>query len=117
MRGATEDSAPSTCRVVGESAETGGRVVKLPALVAAPNCYAFQPAESAACQKPLRGELTRTEAVDNGDYPGGFYRVMHLLVQDSIPESILAMRVFNVVLGRGPAGCGRRSSRPPASVG
>lgn len=97
--GATEDSAPSTCRVVGESAETGGRVVKLPALVATPNCYAFQPAESAACQKPLRGELTRTEAVDNGDYPGGFYRVMHLLVQDSIPESILAMRVFNVVLG------------------
>lgn len=97
--GATEDSAASTCQVVGEAEETGGRVVELPALVAAPNCYAFQPAESAACQKPLRGEVTRTEAVDNGDYPGGFYRVMHLLVRDSIPESILAMRVFNVVLG------------------
>lgn len=102
--GATEDAAPTTCQLVGTSEETGGRVVELPALVAAPNCYAFQPAESAACQKPLRDELIRTEAVDNGAYPGGFYQVMHLLVRDSIPESILAMRVFNVVLAVGLLG-------------
>lgn len=94
---ATAQSSPSTCRVVGES-ETGGRVVEVPALVATPSCYAFRPQESAACQRPLRGEVVVTDAVDNGDYPGGFYRVMHLLVRDSIPESVLAMRISNVAL-------------------
>jgi hypothetical protein len=63
-----------------------------------PNCYAFAPAESGACQRALKGETVTTEAVDGGSYPGGFYRVMHLLVRDSIPESIVAMRVANVTL-------------------
>lgn len=96
---ATETSSPDTCRVVGESETTGGPVVEVPALVANPSCFAFQPLESAACQKPLRGKTARTEAIDNGSYPGGFYRVMHLLVRDSIAESVLAMRVLNVSLG------------------
>lgn len=95
---ASASTSPETCRVVGTSETTGGRVVEVPALVAGSSCYAFAPAESAACQRPLRGELATTEGVDNGDYPGGFYRVMHLLVGDSIPESILAMRVANVAL-------------------
>jgi hypothetical protein len=96
--GATSTSSPDTCRVTGTSETTGGRVVKVPALVGAPSCYAFVPAESGACQRPLERELVSTEAVDNGTYPGGFYRVMHLLVRDSIPESILAMRFLNVAL-------------------
>lgn len=91
-------TSSSTCRVVGESATTGGPVVEVPALVANPNCFAFAPAESGACQRALEGERVTTEAIDNGSYPGGFYRVMHLLVRDSIPESILAMRVANVSL-------------------
>ena len=96
---ATGTTSPDTCRVVGESETTGGRVVELPALVASPSCYAFQPVESAACQRPLQGETTRSETIDNGSYPGGFYRVMHLLVRDSIPESVLSMRILNVALG------------------
>lgn len=89
---------PGICRVVGESATTGGPVVEVPGLVGAPSCYAVQPAESGACQRPLRGERVSTEAIDNGTYPGGFYRVMHLLIRDSIPESVLLMRVANVAL-------------------
>lgn len=95
---ATSSSSSDTCRVVGESETTGGRVVEVPALVANPNCFAFLPAESGACQRPLRGKVATTEAVDNGTYPGGFYRAMHLLVRDSIPESVLAMRIANVTL-------------------
>lgn len=97
--GATESSSADTCRVVGTSETTGGRVVEVPALVANPNCYAFDPAQSGACQLPLRGKTATTEALDNGTYPGGFYDVMHLLVRDSVPESVLAMRITNVALG------------------
>ncbi len=95
--GATSTTDPETCRVSGQTAE-GGRIVEVPALVAASSCYAFKPAESAACQHPLREGIITTEAIDNGSYPGGFYRVMHLLKTDSVPESILAMRLLNVVI-------------------
>ena len=95
---ATSSTSSDTCQVTGTSETTGGRVVEVPALVGAPNCYAFQPAESGACQRPLEGEKISTETIDNGTYPGGFYRVMHLLVRDSIPESVLAMRFLNVTL-------------------
>lgn len=91
-------TSTDTCRVVGESETTGGPVVEVPALVGNPNCFAFVPAESGACQRPLAGQRVTTEAIDNGTYPGGFYRVMHLLVRDSIPESIIAMRIANVTL-------------------
>ncbi len=95
---ATASTSPDTCRVVGESATTSGRVVELPALAANPNCFAFVPTESGACQLPLAGKTATTETLDNGTYPGGFYRVMHLLVRDSVPESIVAMRIANVTL-------------------
>lgn len=91
-------TSTTTCRVVGKSDTTGGRVVELPALVANPSCYAFAPAESGACQRSLAGQRVTTEAIDNGSYPGGFYRAMHPLVRDSIPESIVAMRIANVSL-------------------
>lgn len=91
-------TSTDTCRVVGESETTGGPVVEVPALVGNPNCFAFVPTESGACQRPLAGQRVTTEAIDNGTYPGGFYRVMHLLVRDSIPESIIAMRIANVTL-------------------
>ncbi len=96
--GATASTSSDTCRVVGESETTGGRVVEVPALVANPNCYAFVPTESGACQRPLEDTTATTEAIDNGGYPGGFYRVMHVLVRASIPESVLAMRIANVTL-------------------
>ena len=88
----------SECKLVGTS-EAGGRLVELPALVATPSCYAFVPTESAACQRPMRGQVVETAVLDNGEYPGGFYRVMHWLIRDSIPESVLLMRVVNVALG------------------
>ena len=95
---ATSSTPADTCRVVGESETTGGRVVEVPALVANPNCFAFASAESGACQLPLRGQRVTTEALDNGGYPGGFYRAMHFLVRDTVPESIVAMRIANVAL-------------------
>lgn len=93
------DATSSTigCTVVGESS-AGGRVVDVPTLIGHPHCFAFVATESAACQEPMRGERVVTEAVDNGQYPGGFYRVMSLFIQDSIPESILFMRMLNVAI-------------------
>ncbi len=96
---ATTSSSPDTCRVIGESETTGGRLVEVPALIAHPNCYAFQPMESAACQQPLRDQIATTDTLDDGTYPGGFYRVMHLFIRDSIPESVLTMRIVNAALG------------------
>lgn len=95
---ATSSTSTDTCRVVGESETTDGRVVEVPALVANPSCFAFVPTESGACQLPLAGRTATTEALDNGTYPGGFYRVMHLFVRDSVPESVVAMRIVNVTL-------------------
>jgi hypothetical protein len=69
----------------------------------APLCFQFQPQMSAACQAPLfLNRLERLIPTDrgnfSGDYPPGFYFVMHLFIGDDISRSVVVMRAFNAVL-------------------
>ncbi|QGQ18886.1 DUF2142 domain-containing protein [Cellulomonas sp. JZ18] len=65
-------------------------------------CYAFEPAESAACQGPVMTE--DTELVDSergnfvGAYPPVFYFVMSIFVGDEVADSVLVMRAVNALL-------------------
>jgi hypothetical protein len=65
-------------------------------------CYAFDSAESAACQSELdfRGEPdSRTERGNfYGAYPPVFYAVMSVFVGPDIEASVLAMRAFGALL-------------------
>lgn len=86
------------CKLVGTS-ETGGPLVEVPALVGAAPCYMFDATKSASCQsEALRHDVTVSDRVDTGDYPGGYYRVMHLLVGDNVGESVLLIRIVNVAI-------------------
>lgn len=73
--------------------------VYAPQLVATPNCFAFQPKITAACQNALSTTHTvATVRVDQGDYPGPYYRFAHLFVGPDIARSVLTLRMFNSAL-------------------
>lgn len=86
----------SRCEPAGTS-EDGKPMVEVPALVAGASCYAFHPEISGECQRTVQGSLI-TGAVDSGDYPAGFYRVMHVFVGDRVGLSVVTMRVVNVLV-------------------
>lgn len=90
-----------SCQRVGTSAK-GGPVVRVPALLTAAACYAGNAEVSGECQEEViaRGEVN-THRVNTTDYPGGFYRVMHMFAGDDIPASVISMRLFNVLLAVG----------------
>lgn len=68
-------------------------------IVIAASCYAFHPEVSASCQEPLSDvDLLPTGRFDRGEYPGGYYRVMNLLVGPNVERSVLMMRALNVML-------------------
>ena len=89
------------CTRVGVT-ETGGPIVRVPALLTAAACYAGNSAISGECQEEVvaKGELD-TNRVNTGEYPGGFYRVMHVFAGDDIGFSVMAMRLFNLLLAVG----------------
>lgn len=82
--------------------ETGKISVETPRSILVATCFAFNKEASAGCQlaldDPSRG---RTIRFDQGDYPGGFYDVMHLFVQKDVERSVFLMRLFNVLLAVG----------------
>lgn len=88
----------SGCRLsYGERGQVVG--VYVPELVARPNCYAFYPRISATCQDRLStSRLVSTVRVDQGEYPGPYYRFAHLFVGPDIAASVLALRAFNAAL-------------------
>jgi hypothetical protein len=65
--------------------------------VAAVACFARKPQVSGACTYDENQRLTAAR-VNNGTYPGGFYRVMNLLVTTSVPRSVVLMRLLNVAI-------------------
>lgn len=84
----------SGCQLFYEKGEVAG--VYLPELVGRPNCYAFRPRVTAACQESLSTTaLVTTVRVDQGEYPGPYYRFAHLFVGRDIPASVLGLRAFN----------------------
>lgn len=73
--------------------------VYVPELVADPNCYAFHPRVTGACQERLSPTQTvRTDRVDKGNYPGPYYRFAHLFVTGDAVGWVLALRDFNAAL-------------------
>ena len=63
-----------------------------------PFCYAFHPEISGACV--FRGPTTPgfDTTFDRGEYPGGYYRVMHLFVVSDPYTTTYVIREVNVVL-------------------
>lgn len=90
--------ASADCTKVGVD-EEGGPVVRVPALLTAAACYAGNSAVSGECQEEVRRMgLVDTNRVNTEDYPGGFYRVMHIFASDDIASSVVAMRLVNVLI-------------------
>lgn len=81
----------------GEGGEIVG--VWVPQPVQAPACYAFLTNDSASCTRTLDDDQTvLSTRVDQGDYPGPYYRFMNVFVGEDATRSILVMRGFNVAL-------------------
>ncbi len=65
-------------------------------------CYAFHPEVSAACQDGLDDStLSETRRFDDGTYPPGYYKFHSLFVGPNVFDSIVNMRIVNVVIGLG----------------
>ena len=65
-------------------------------------CYAMNAGVSGSCVLEL-SDTTLVEAthVDRGEYPGTYYRVMHLFVGQDVEWTVLVMRMVNVVIAVG----------------
>lgn len=79
--------------------QTGDPIVRVPALIAAAACFAGDAGISGDCQEKVvaRGTID-TARVNTGDYPGGFYRVMHVFAGEDLAASVVMMRVVNVLV-------------------
>nr|NLI51427.1 DUF2142 domain-containing protein [Propionibacterium sp.] len=87
----------SGCELFYEQGRVAG--VYVPELVGRPNCFAFRPRVTGACQESLSTTaLVTTVRVDQGEYPGPYYRFAHLFVGDNIHASVLGLRAFNAAL-------------------
>jgi hypothetical protein len=68
-------------------------------VIAAPACFAFHADESAACiWKIPADKLGQDDRFDRGDYPGGFYHVMHVFAQGDPYSTIYRIRAFNLAI-------------------
>jgi hypothetical protein len=78
----------------------GTTTVTLPIRVfAAPVCFAYHSDNSGACIWAIPADKTSNDGrFDRGEYPGGFYHVMHLFAGNDPYTSVYAMRAFNVAL-------------------
>jgi len=62
-------------------------------------CFAFHPEVSGSCTTHISDTQTiRTDRFNKGEYPGAYYRVMHVFVGPWVERSVAMMRIFNVVL-------------------
>ncbi len=68
-------------------------------VVATSICYAFQPNQSGACIWDIPADAVGNDGrFDRGEYPGGYFHVMHLFVGSDPYASVYLMRGVNVVL-------------------
>ncbi|MDC4232648.1 DUF2142 domain-containing protein [Actinomyces sp. B33] len=69
-------------------------------------CYAFMPDRSAQCTTRYSDARTRWAIrYDDGNYPTGFYRFHHLLVQENSRAAALTMRLANLLIGLALLAC------------
>ena len=87
-----EDHCP-----VMETDEPDNPLVEVPETVDASSIrYAYHVDTSAAALDGMDdGILSATTRVDTGNYPGYYYRFMHLFVEDDVDRAILVMRWVN----------------------
>ncbi len=87
------------CVVDGEGA---GATYAVPVDVRNAPCFAFDPAESAACQRADEPGMVETErgnfGAHAGDYPPVFYATMSAFVGPDLERSVLVMRLVNVLV-------------------
>lgn len=79
---------------VGDDGDTD---VSIPKQAAYAACFAFHPDTSAQCTLQIKDGSFWTSRVDDGQYPGGFYDVMHIMTGSDVYTSILIMRIVNGV--------------------
>lgn len=73
--------------------------VLVPKLLNDAACYAFKPNETAECASAISPEETKLVThVDRGEYPGLYYKFMHLFSGDDIRQSVNWMRLINVMI-------------------
>ncbi|WP_435736706.1 DUF2142 domain-containing protein [Cellulosimicrobium sp. PMB13] len=88
--------------VVDGDGEGADATYAVPADVRNAPCFAFDPAESAACQRADETGMVETErgnfGAHAGDYPPVFYATMSLFVGPDLERSVLVMRLVNVLI-------------------
>lgn len=73
--------------------------VQVPTMVAGSACEAFHGDVSAGCLSGLSDTVTTmTGRYDRGEYPGPYYRFMHVFVGTDAARSVLVMRIVNVTI-------------------
>jgi hypothetical protein len=87
----------SGCQVL--PGEKGTEVTILARVAAAPGCFAFNNYQSAACIWAIPADkIIHDGRFDRGEYPGGFYHVMHIFVYGDPYSAVYRIRAFNVGL-------------------
>ncbi len=63
----------------------------------APMCFAFHADQSGACIWAIpANDFQRNSRFDRGDYPGGFYHVLHIFAHGDPYTAVYRIRAFNV---------------------
>lgn len=91
-------TADATCEVLGE-----GEGILAPQALVEVACFAFDPTESAACQReapawPMESMVQTGRSNVTGTYPPVYYAVTGVLTGADVQASALAMRVLSVAL-------------------
>lgn len=91
----------SGCQLVVDS-DGAIKGAYVPQPVALSVCYALNKDISGSCLRDLSDEqLVPKEHINQGAYPGGYYRFMHLFVTSNVTLSVIMMRMVNVLLAVG----------------
>lgn len=91
-----------SCEVVVDDGGEVTHVIVPETVYMSQHCWAFHSATSAACSDVLSDEnLVPSYRFDTGAYPPGFYNFHHLFVGPDVHQSVVNMRVANVILGLG----------------
>jgi hypothetical protein len=87
----------------GQGCDLGEQGMLVPTEVVLSPCYAFDSAESAACQRSIVVDAPERVDWTHGNYhehlyPGGFYQVMSVLAGDDVATSVRMMRLLNAAI-------------------
>jgi len=104
----TSPAAPETTSATGSECQQTTQapspvIIPNPVYVLAPQkvgryaCFQGPPQQSAACTKQESDQLVPSR-INVGQYPSGFYRVLHVFSSSAVDRSVLLMRGFNALV-------------------